>query len=255
MVGLVALSSVGIRAQQEDQGRPHLSHRSEPITQDDPPIGRQATPSAVLPTGMPIGDGLVLPAVGHVWARDSFGGQPQLVQIKYVPTEVDRHAASNILKSNMAPFIYKPKDSIEIKGAAAGVRLHDPNVIIYVRGFGIAASEDAAESEETSTQMELTLVKLESTKDRRIVSTIAFTQITGKAERSNQTVVLAMEKIGNTNWQRIAPKEPLVPGEYALMCMPRGHDLFPTRVFDFAIDPTAPASTNAIVPATASASE
>ena len=249
LLGLLMFFSFALWAQ-NDPDRPHLSHQTQPIDQGEYPIDPPITISAA-GSETPIGDGLVLPSVGHVWARDSFGGRPQLVQMKYVPTEVDRHAASNILKANMAPFVYKPKNSIEIKGAAANVRLHDPHVSIYIRGYAIAASEDAAESPETSTQMELTLVKVESKKDRRIVSTIAFTQITGKAARSNQTIALNIEKVGNTNWQRLTPSEPLDPGEYALMCMPRGQNLFPTRVFDFAIDPKAVGNPDAIMPATA----
>jgi hypothetical protein len=254
LVCFLTLSAFVVRAQQDNPDRPHLSHQTQPIDQSESPIDLSKTLSAAAASGTPIGDGLVLPSVGHVWARDSFGGQPQLVQMKYVPTEIDRHAASNILKANMAPFIYKPKQSIEIKGAAANVRLHDPKVSIYIRGYAIAASEDAAESPETSTQMDLTLVKAQSNKDRRIVSTIAFTQVTGKADRSNQTIGLTIEKLGTTDWQKLTPSEPLQPGEYVLMCMPRGQNLFPTRAFDFAIDPKAPASSNAILPATATPS-
>ena len=166
--------------------------------------------------------------------------------MKYVPTEIDRHAASNILKENLAPFVYKQKESIEINGASANVRLHDPNVSIYIRGFAISASEDAAESPETSTQMDLALVKVQAKKDRRVISTIVFTQITGKASRSTQTIALTIEKVGNTDWQKLTPSEPLQVGEYALMCMPRGQNLLPARVFDFAIDPKAPANPTAI---------
>jgi hypothetical protein len=254
LVGFLAVSAFGLSAQQGDPNRPHLSHQTQPFDQSDTPIDLSKTVSTDATPGTPIGDGLVLPPVSHVWARDSFDGNRQLVQMKYVPTEIDRHAGSNILKANMAPFVFKPKQSIEIEGAAAGVRLHDPNVAIYIRGYAIG-SEDAAASPETSTQMDLTLVRVESKKDRRIVSTVAFTQITGKAARSNQTVVLTIEKVGNTEWQRITPNEPLLPGEYALMCMPRGQSLFPTRVFDFAIDPKAPASPNAIKPTTVISSQ
>ena len=253
LVCFLTVSAFALWAQQDDPNRPRLSHQTQPTDQSDIPLDLPKNVSPEAGSGTPIGDGLILPSVGHVWARDSFDGRRQLIQLKYVPTEVDRHAGSNILKANMAPFIYKPKQSIEIEGGAASVRLHDPDVSIYIRGYGIA-SDDAAASAETSTQMDLTLVKAESKKDRRIVSTIAFTQITGKAARSNQTIVLRIEKVGNTDWQKITPNEPLLPGEYALMCMPRGQSLFPTRVFDFAIDPKAPASPHAIMPTSATSS-
>ncbi|QNI34379.1 hypothetical protein H7849_11065 [Alloacidobacterium dinghuense] len=195
-----------------------------------------------------------MPSVGHVWATDNFDGVRQLVQLKYVPTDIDRHAGSNVLKANMAPFIYKPKESVEIQGAAASVRLHEPNLSIYIRGYAIS-SEDAAVSSETSTQMDLAMVRVESKKDRRIVSTIAFTQITGKAARNSQALVIKTEKVGGTDWQKITASEPLAPGEYALMCLPRGQNLFPTRVFDFAIDPKAPANSKAVMPVTPSSSQ
>ena len=243
-IGFLALFPIGLLPKQGDSDRPHLSRRTSPIVQTDPVTDSPMSLSADPALGTPIGDGLILPALGHVWARDNFGGQSQLVQLKYVPTEVDRHAASNILKANIAPFVYKPKSTIEIQGAAANVRLRDQKASIYVRGFGIAGSEDAAGVPETSTQTDLTIVRVEVKKDRRIISTIAFTQITGKAARSVQTIALTVEKLGNTDWRKITPTEPLPPGEYVLMCMPRGPNLFPTSVFDFAIDPNAPVSQN-----------
>jgi hypothetical protein len=248
LVAFAMLSASGIWAQEDDPDRPHISHRTETIPQDDPSIDSPTAVSVHTIPGTPIGDGLELPSHGHVWARDSFDGHPQLVQLKFVPVEVDTHAASNFLKTQMAPFIYKPKESIEIAGASANVQLHDPGASIYIRGYAIAASDDDADAPETSTHMDLTLVKVEPKKDRRIVSTFAFRQITGKAARSNQTVAATIQQLGNTDWQRITPNEPLLPGEYAIVCMPRGQNLFAGRVFDFAIDPKAPANANAIMP-------
>lgn len=248
LVALLALSTISLYAQEDDSYRPHLSHESQPIRQADPPIEPHAGLTANAVSGTPIGEGLVLSPIGHVWARDRFNGQPQLVQLRFVPTEIDRHAGSNVLKANLAPFIYKPKESIELVGAAADVRLHDPRASIYIRGFN-DFSEDAAPSAETSTRADLTLVRAESKKDRRVISTIAFTQVTGKAARNDQTVAFTIEKVGNSDWQKITPKDPLPPGEYALMYLPRGQNLFPAEVFDFAVDPKAPANPGAVLPA------
>ena len=248
LVAFVMFSASGISAQQDDPDRPHISHRTEPIPQDEPSLSSPTSvPIHTIP-GIPIGEGLELPSHGHVWAREDFEGRAQLVQLKFVTTEVNSHTASNFLKTQAAPFVYKPKRSIEIAGARANVRLHDPSASIYIRGYAISASDDAADAPETSTHMDLTLVKIESKKDRRIVSTIAFTQITGKAARSNQIIAATIEQLGNSEWQKVTPNEPLPPGEYALMCLPRGQNLFSGRVFDFAIDPKAPANAKAITP-------
>lgn len=87
----------------------------------------------------------------------------------------------------MASFIYKPKESVEIQGAESSVRLHDPNLNIYVRGYAMSYEEDAAVSSETSTQMDLALVRVESKKDRRIVSSIAFTQVTNRPAEARRS--------------------------------------------------------------------
>jgi hypothetical protein len=243
----LTLSAFVLHAQQDDSDRPRLSHQSQPIPQTDPLIEPSGVISANAVPGTPIGEGLVLSPRGHVWVRDNFNGQPQLLQLRFVPTEIDRHAVSNTLQGNLEPFIYKPKESVEIEGAAASVRLHDPHLCIYVRGFG-DWSEDAAPSAATSTRSELTLVKVESKKDRRIISTVAFSQLTGKAARNDQAVAFTISKVGNTDWRKIAPNNPLQPGEYALMYMPRGQNLVPTQIFDFAVDPTAPANPDAVTP-------
>src|SRR5579862_6233415 len=104
----LAAFALDLPAQQDDTNRPRLSHQSQPIPQSGVSIRQpdDVEPSAKA-SGTPIGDGLVLPSVGHVWATDNFDGVRQLVQLKYVPTETDRHVRSNLLKTNMAPFIYK----------------------------------------------------------------------------------------------------------------------------------------------------
>ncbi len=245
LLALLTLSAFGLCAQQDDPDRPRLSHQSQPIPQTDPRIDQLGGVPANAPPRTPIGEGLVLMSFGHVWARDIFNGQPQLVQLKFLPTKIDQHVGSNLLKANLAPFVYKPKTSIEIEGAAANVRLHDSHVTIYVRGFGDDSS-DAAPSSETSTRTDLTLVRAEPKRGRRIISTVAFTQVTAKAARSEDTLAFSMEKVGNSEWRKIVPNNPLPPGEYALMFMPRGQNLFPAQVFDFAVDPKAPAN---LVPA------
>jgi hypothetical protein len=247
LVAFFALFAFGLNAQ-DDPDRPRLRHQSQPISQADLPTDLLGGPSANATPATPIGEGLVLWSSGHVWARDTFDRQPQLVQLRFLPTKINQHTGSNFLKANLAPFVYKPRMSIEVEGAAASVRLHDQHVIIYIRRFG-DDSEDAAPSSDTSTQTDLMLVRAESRKDRRIISNVAFTQITAKAARSSETIEFTMEKVGNTDWQKLTPNEPLPPGEYALVYMPRGQNLLPTQVFDFAVDPNAPANVSVVTPA------
>lgn len=222
LVIFTAAPAFCLQAQQDDANRPRLSHQSQPITQsaisnESSDAASSARESAV--PGIPIGEGLVLPATGHVWATDVFEGMRQLVQMKYLPTNIDRHAGSNMLKTNLAPFVYKSKQTIEVQGAAANVRLHNPNVVIYIRGYG-SFNEDAADAADpaasSSTQTQLLIVKLEPKKDKRVISTIAFTQLTGNAARQSQAIQIHREALGNTDWQKITPSEALEPGSMHL---------------------------------------
>ncbi len=252
----VAVSAFGLWAQQDDASRPHLSHQSQPIPQNaisneasDTAPGAREDYSPAAGLGTPIGKGLVLPSIGHVWALDSFDGVQQLVQMKYVPTNLDRHTGSILLKTQAAPFIYKPKLTIEISGDAASVRLHDSSPVIYLRGYGSfnEDGEDAADPSATSaTQTQLMVVKLESKKDKRVISTIAFTQLTGHAARNSQMIPIKVQRVAHTDWESLTVEQPLEPGEYALVPMPAGQNLFPSAVFDFAVDPKAPANASAM---------
>ncbi|WP_158751993.1 hypothetical protein [Acidobacterium sp. S8] len=256
LIVIVAAFASRLFAQQTDVTRPRLSHQSQPISQSA--ISNEATASAdsdpedisAKASGIVLKNGLTLPTTGHVWAADVFEGKSQLIQLKYVPTDIDKHAGSNLLKANMAPFVYKPKQTVEIQGAIANTRLHDPHTVIYIRGYGSTDEDAAASAEITSTQSEMVLVSLESKKDRRIVSTIAFTQVTGNAARNSQAINVTIERVDDTDWKKITPREPLTPGEYALAPMPRGQNLFPTAVFDFAVDPTAPSNVDSITQST-----
>lgn len=190
-----------------------------------------------------VAPGLILPSAGHIWALDKFAGQPQLVQLKYTMVEANNHVASNILKSNLAPFVYKPKATWEIPGPTALVRLHDATpAIFFVSVYG---SEDAADPK--AKWGDLAVVRLRVRNGKRIVSTTAFTQLTSKAKRSEEQVETLIQKVGNSGWYKILPKQPLPPGEYAFVRLPKQATLLGASIFDFAIDPEAPQNANAIL--------
>jgi len=222
-----------------------MKHESAPVQNygvlDTPDDVRASRARSSRPEVAP---GLVLPDAGHEWALDKFGGQPQLVQLKYTAVQSNNHVVSNIAKENVAPFVYKPKATWEVPGPAAAVRLHTVTpVIFFVSTYD---DEDAADS---SVGLDsLALVKLQVHKDRRIVSTTAYTQLTGKAKRSEDQVETVTEKIGSSGWFKISPKEPLPPGEYGLVRLPKQANLLGAAIFDFAIDPSAPENPKAIQP-------
>lgn len=226
----------------DDSDRPILKrggHSSAERSASDEPTEVPAWVARSVP-GPAVAPGLLLPATGRVWALDTFEGKPDLVRLMYLPTSMDRHAVSNFAKANLAPFIAKMKATVEVRGAEASARLHESMPAIFVR-CSQGDDEDAALDPSTAeTHTELVLVKLEVRGDKRLVSTMAFTQVTGKASRSEALVEVNREQVAGTAWQKITPRQPLAPGEYGLVALPKGQALFATRVFDFAIDPKAP---------------
>ena len=200
-------------------------------------------PGAIL-----IGPGLHLPNRGRVWALDTFAGKPELIHIQYSTVELNNHTGSNLLKVQAAPLIYKPKKTIELKGPASAVKIHSTLPTIFVRGLGVSGDRDDFERTSGSIPLgvHLVLVKLDVRSDRRVAATVEFTQITSTAVRSENAIEVVIEKLPGIDCYKITPKQPLAPGEYGLMQVPKAQNLFNSAVYDFAIDPSAPEAGNPV---------
>lgn len=242
---LFCLSTSLFLIAQDDSGRPTLRHQLAPMqsygVKDSP---TDAYVQRLEASKTEVAPGLSLPTAGHVWALDKFGGQPQLVQLKYTVPTNNNHAASNVVKANLAPFIYKPRFTWELPGSAATVRLHDANPAMFL--VRMSSDEDAADPA-TAQCGDLALIRLAVRDNKRIVATVAFTQLTGKAKRSDDVIETVLERFGKNGWYKLTPKQPLSPGEYALVQLPQRAYALGMQVFDFAIDFDAPGNSNAVL--------
>ena len=70
-----------------------------------------------------VADGLQLPTYGHVWALDTWKGMHELVRLRPPDTMSDEPS-----------FSLKLRKSIEFKGEAAQVRVHDTTPQFFLRG-------------------------------------------------------------------------------------------------------------------------
>jgi hypothetical protein len=172
-----------------------------------------------------------------------------LVQLKFLPTIYNGHGASNFFKEQAAPFIYRPKGTVEIAGPAASVRLHDLRPVFFLRDTDITAvNENQAPSQSTNTQGSLSLVYMKTKKDMRILSSISYAPWGGHAKRSADSVTMDVKTLPGNEWVRWQPLQDLKPGEYGITTLPQGQGLFPDRIYDFAIDPSAPPNADAVKP-------
>jgi hypothetical protein len=169
-----------------------------------------------------VAEGLQLPTYGHVWALDTWKGVRELVRLR--PPDAT---------SEDPGFSLKMRRSIDFKGEAAAVRVHDAVPVFFLRGV----SGDPGRSD-------LVVVRLALEGQHRTVSKEALTQIKQRAKHADAAaadlIAIKQQRVGTTDWYRLAPQETLSPGEYALVPLPSSPGFADGEVFDFAIDPQAP---------------
>jgi hypothetical protein len=170
-----------------------------------------------------VAEGLQLPTYGHVWALDTWKGVRELVRLKPPDTTADEPA-----------FSLKMRHTIEFKGEAATVRVHDPAPLFFLRG--VSGNDDG--------RSDLVVVRLSIEGTRREVTKDGMAQIKQRAKHEDaqypDVISIKQQRVGTTDWYRLSPLQVLSPGEYALVPLPSSPGFADGEIFDFAIDPQAP---------------
>ena len=171
-----------------------------------------------------VADGLQLPTYGHVWALDTWKGVHELVRLRPPESAVQEPS-----------FSMKLKRTIEFKGEAAVVRVHDAAPVFFLRG--VSGSDDG--------RSDLVILRLAVENLRRYASKEAMAQLKQQAKHEEgeypDVISVKQQRVGNTDWYRLSPLQPmLAPGEYALVPTAAAQGFAEGEIFDFAIDPQAP---------------
>lgn len=183
---------------------------------------------------------LPIPNGSLPYALDHFEGQPELVPVHHTAVEVNNHKGANVAGSLAGSVFYKPKLTVEVPGSHARTVLHDATPSFYVHTLD---DPDGGGGDTTV----FAIVQALPDKDRRVFAQVRFTQLTGNAKRKDGIIDTTTERLPG-GWLKLTPAAPLVPGEYALNPIPKAQNAFSTVVFDFAIDPSAPDSGDAVHP-------
>jgi hypothetical protein len=222
---------------------------------------------AALPQVAP---GLHLPDASGVYLLESFQGEPDLIEIQQTAGDVNQNAKGNIFRA----AIVGAKASIELDGTHAGVQSHVGVPSIYISPEAAATPEeslqekinaDRSPSSQSQPQQPVSqpqqpesqpqqpivpferfrIVRTEVKNGKRIVGDVKRAP-TGKLSQEQQFVKTTITNV-NGGWLKLTPTEPLTPGEYALVeMMPKeGMNLY---VWDFGVNPKAPANANATRP-------
>jgi hypothetical protein len=199
-----------------------------------------------------VATGLRLPEDGGVLLLDTFQTQPQLVPMQQNTGEVNRNAKTNKLRSAIIP-IASNKQTIEIDGLHATIQAHATLPTIYVNldpDQGPTAGSHPPSQPQQPQQPEqpwdrFHIVRVHSKKGKRIVGDVKIS-VLGKASQEQNLVPTTSQRLTG-GWVKLTPANALEPGEYAVVEM-LGKDGMNTYVWDFGVNPAAPANATVVKP-------
>ena len=172
-------------------------------------------------TGSGLPAGVSLPRTGMVYVFDGAG---ELIKVH--PTEIlsNSHAAGNMARG----IIYAgPRATVELQGLRSEIHLNSRQPLLYVR---------LNLEEPDLTRRQIHLIRLEQTKDRRVVLTFGQNVFGGHRSKHYDDIAIDKADAEPDVWLKITPSAPLAPGEYGIVLMPSDVGLSPDTVYDFDVD-------------------
>lgn len=223
----------------EKYNREQQQQKSAPIEPKEEPPEEPDT-SLVAP-------GLHLPDGGGVFLLDIYQNQPQLLELAQSGSELNRHMGRNILRAATNPVALSSRQTIELKGEHAKVQSHVSQPAIYIDvdpGGSTAPQTGPPGKGKATSQPQYGIVRVQTKKDLRVVGNLSVA-IYGKVSQKENWIKTSTTLLGE--WTKVMPDSPLDAGEYAVVeLLEKGQiNLF---VWDFGVDPTAPANKNAWTP-------
>jgi hypothetical protein len=196
--------------------------------------------------------GLQLPEEGGVFLLDTYEGNPELVPIEQRGGSVNKNMKRNVLRSAVNP-IASAHQTVEVPGKHAPMQSHVAVPSLYVN---IDRGEDQPETETPTDakpkeveplplQDRFKIVRLETKGDKRIVGEIKIA-VYGKISQDAKFVTTTAQLMTG-GWVKLTPTESLTSGEYAVVEM-LGKEGMNLYVWDFGVNPNAPANTVAFKP-------
>jgi len=186
-----------------------------------------------------VAPGLLLPGSGGVFLFDEYQGKPELAEILQNGSELKKGTAKNTIRATINPLAGS-RQTFEIKGQHAQVQSHVPRPTIFI-------DIDEGPVNDVALPDRFRIVRAEVKNDTRVVGALKVSA-TGKVSDQSAIIPVTVEKFGTGEWVKVTPSAGLAPGEYAIVEMlgPGEMNLY---VWDFGVNPSAPANSNTWQPA------
>ncbi len=196
-----------------------------------------------------VAPGLRLPADGGVMLLDTFKGDQELVEISQNGGELHHNVGKNILRGAINPLASQ-KQSVELTGLHAFVQSHQVRPVLFISpppDDANASSDPAAKvtaapltPEQASDRFHI--VRADLKKETRVVGNVRIA-VYGKLSQQEKFIETKTEPVSG-GWVKLTPLTDLAPGEYAVVEIlgKAGMNLF---VWDFGVNPNAPANPSA----------
>jgi hypothetical protein len=215
-----------------------------------------------------VAPGLRLPEASGMFLLDNFQGQPQLVELQQAESDINRNTKTNILRGAIP--MAGAKETVELEGDRAAVHAHVAVPSIYINledelskepPSGQTASAqpnlpslDAPRTEPQQQQPQqpeqpekaivpfdrFHIVHAKVKSGKRVVGDLKRNPA-GKVTRDQNFVKTTIDRVAG-GWLKLTPVEDLAPGEYAVV--ETGNEGMNLYVWDFNVNPAAPANTN-----------
>lgn len=202
---------------------------------------------------------LRLPENQGVFLLDTFQGEPQVNELQQSAGDISRNTKANILRGAVNP-IAGMKQTIELEGSHAKIQAHVdvPSLYLNVDDQDQPEQPQQPESDKHAQQRQgpqqpqqpqqpmvssdrFRIVKTEVKGNKRILGDVKR-QVTGKISQDQKFVKSTITRLAG-GWYKVTPTESLAPGEYALVEMV-GSEGMNLDVWDFGVNPKAPANAN-----------
>lgn len=204
-----------------------------------------------------VSSGLRLPEDGGVFLLDTYQSQPLLVELQQNTGEINKNTKANILRAAINP-IASAKQTIELQGQHAKVQAHAALPTIYVNvqqepeSSAVTSQQPAQQPQQLQQPQQpeqpwdrFHIVRMESKQDKRIVGDIKIA-VYGKVSQQSKIVPTNATQLTG-GWVKVTPLTSLNAGEYAVVEM-LGKDGMNLYVWDFGVNPSAPANPSARKP-------